>query len=42
MCISYVPLMHCKIMAVTDMSFRRRAVIEFLMKDENSSGFIYE
>jgi transposase len=34
--------MHCEKMAVTDMSFRQRAVIEFLVKEGNSSGAIYE
>jgi transposase len=29
-------------MAVTDMSFRQCAVIEFLVKDGNSAGFIYK
>jgi hypothetical protein len=29
-------------MAVTDMLFRQRAVIEFLVKDGNSAGVIYE
>jgi hypothetical protein len=30
--ISSVPVMHCEKMAGADMSFRQRAVIEFLMK----------
>jgi hypothetical protein len=34
--------MHCKKMAVTDMSFRQRAVIEFLLKEGNSAGVVYE
>jgi transposase len=38
---SYVPVMHCDKMAVTDM-FRQRAVIEFLVKEGNSVGFICE
>jgi len=33
--------MHCEKMAVTDM-FRQRDVIEFLVKDGNSAGVIYE
>jgi transposase len=33
--------MHCEKMAVTDM-FRQRAVIEFLVKEGNSAGIIYE
>jgi hypothetical protein len=32
---SYVPVMHCEKMAVTDMSFRQCAVIEFLVKEGN-------
>jgi hypothetical protein len=39
---SYIPFMHCEKMAVTDMSFGQRAAIEFLMKEGNSVGFIYE
>jgi hypothetical protein len=39
---SYVPAMHCEKMAVADMSFRQRAVIEFLVKEGNSAGVIYE
>jgi transposase len=39
---SYVPVMHCEKMAVSDMSFRQLAVIEFLVKEGNSSGVIYE
>jgi transposase len=34
--------MHCEKMAVTDMSFRQCAVIEFLVKQGNSAGIIYE
>jgi transposase len=34
---SYVPFLHCEKMAVTDMSFRQRAVIEFLVKEGNST-----
>jgi transposase len=37
----YVPVMHCEKMAVTDMSFRQCAVIEFL-KEGNSAAVIYE
>jgi hypothetical protein len=36
---SHVPVMHCKVMAVTDM-FHQRAVIEFLVEDGNSTGII--
>jgi chorismate mutase len=39
---SYVPVMHCEKMSVTDMSLRQRAVIEFLVKEGNSAGVIYE
>jgi hypothetical protein len=39
---SYVPVMHCEKMAVTDMSFRQRAVIEFLAEEGNSAAVIYE
>jgi hypothetical protein len=38
---SYVPVTHCKKMAVTDMSFKG-AVIKFLVKDRNSAEVIYE
>jgi hypothetical protein len=38
---SYVPVMHCEKMAVTDM-FRQLAVIEFLVTEGNSGGVIYE
>jgi transposase len=34
--------MHCEKMAVTDMSFRQYAVTEFLVKEGNSAGVIYE
>jgi hypothetical protein len=34
--------MHCKKMAATDMLFRQGAIIEFLMKEGNSAGVIYE
>jgi hypothetical protein len=34
--------MHCKKMAIADMMFRQGAVIEFLMKEGNSAGVIYE
>jgi hypothetical protein len=34
--------MYCEKMAVTDMLFRQRASIEFLMKEENSAEIIYE
>jgi hypothetical protein len=37
----YVLRMHCEKMAVTGMSFRQRAVIEFLVKEGNSAGVIY-
>jgi hypothetical protein len=39
---SCLPVMHCEKIAVTDMSFRQRAVIEFLMKEGNSAAVIYE
>jgi hypothetical protein len=39
--ISYPPIMHCEKMAVTDVSFRQRAVIEFLVKERKSAGGIY-
>jgi hypothetical protein len=38
---SYVPVMHCEKMAVTDMSFRQCAVIEFPVKEGNSARVIY-
>jgi hypothetical protein len=38
----YVPIMHCEKMAVTSMLFRQRAVTEFLVKEGNSAGVIYE
>jgi hypothetical protein len=34
--------MHCEKMALTDMSFRQSAVIEFLVKEGNSAGVIYK
>jgi hypothetical protein len=34
---SYVPLMHCEKMPVTEMSFRQLAVIEFLVTQGNSA-----
>jgi hypothetical protein len=34
--------MHCEKMAATDMSFRRRDVIEFPVKEGSSAGVIYE
>jgi hypothetical protein len=34
--------MRCKKMAATDMSCRQRTVIEFLVKEENSAGVMYE
>jgi hypothetical protein len=40
MCTSYVPVMHCEKMAVTDMSFRQPAVIEFLVEEGNSAEVI--
>jgi transposase len=39
---SYIPVMHCEKMAATDMSFRQRAVIKFLVKKGNSAGVIYK
>jgi hypothetical protein len=39
---SYAPVTHCEKTTVTDMWFRQRAAIEFLVKDGNSAGFIYE
>jgi hypothetical protein len=39
---SYVPIMRCEKMAVTDTSFRQRAVIEFRVKEGNSAIVIYE
>jgi hypothetical protein len=38
----YVPVMHCKKMAVTDMSFRQCVVIELVVKEGNSTGIISE
>jgi hypothetical protein len=37
---SYVPVMHGEKMAVTGMSFRQYAVIEFLVREGNSAGVI--
>jgi hypothetical protein len=34
--------MHCEKMAVTDMSFHQRVVIEVLVKEGNWAGVIYE
>jgi transposase len=34
--------MHCEKMAITDMSFHQRALIEFVVKEVNSAGIIYE
>jgi len=39
---SYVPVTHCEKMAVTNMSFCQRAVIEFPVKEGNSAGVIYK
>jgi hypothetical protein len=39
---SYVTVMHCEKIAVTDMSFHQRAVSEFLLQEGNSAGVIYE
>jgi transposase len=39
---SDIPLMHCEKMAVSDVSLRQRAVIEFLVKEGNSAGVIFE
>jgi transposase len=38
----YVPGMHCEKMAVTGISFRQRAVNEFLVKEGYSEGVIYK
>jgi hypothetical protein len=38
----YIPVMHCEKMAVTAMTFRQRVVIEFLVKEVSSAGFISE
>jgi hypothetical protein len=37
---SYVPVMHCEKMDVTDMPFRKRSVTEFLVKKGNLAGVI--
>jgi hypothetical protein len=34
--------MHCEKIAVTDMSFRQPAGIEFLLKEGNSAAVMYE
>jgi hypothetical protein len=39
---SYVPIMHWEKMALTDLSSHQRAVSEFLLKEENLAGVIYE
>jgi hypothetical protein len=39
---SYSHVMHCEKTAVTDMSFCQRAVIEFLVKEEDSVAVICE
>jgi hypothetical protein len=39
---SYVPVIRCKKMSITDMSFRQPAVIEFRVKEGNLAGVIYE
>jgi transposase len=39
---SYVPVMHCEQMAITDLWFRQRAFTEFLVKEGNSAAVIYE
>jgi hypothetical protein len=39
---SYISVMHCDKMALTNVSFRQRTVIEFLVKDGNSAAVIYE
>jgi transposase len=39
---SYVPVRHCEKVDVTTMLFRQRAVIEFLVKEENSARVICE
>jgi len=39
---SYVSIMHCEKMVVTDVSFHECAVIEFLVKEGNSAGVIYK
>jgi hypothetical protein len=35
---SYVPVMRCEKMAVTDIPFRQRALVEFFVKKGNSAG----
>jgi hypothetical protein len=39
---SCVPVKHCEKMAVTDISFRQSAVIEFLVKEGNLAEVIHE
>jgi hypothetical protein len=39
---SYLPVMRCDKMALTDVSSRERAVIEFLAKEGNSAAVINE
>jgi transposase len=39
---SYIPVMHCVKMSVISMSFHQRAVTEFLVKQGNSAGILYE
>jgi transposase len=39
---SYILVLHCEKIAVTDMSFRQHPVNEFLVKEGNSAGAIYE
>jgi hypothetical protein len=39
---SYVPVMHCYKMAVTDMSFRQHAVFAFVVKEGKPAAVIYE
>jgi transposase len=39
---SYIHVTHCEKIAVTSMSFRQYAVTEFLVKEGNSAGVIYE
>jgi hypothetical protein len=39
---SYVPVIHCEKMGVTDVSFRQCAIIESLVKEGNSAEVMYE
>jgi hypothetical protein len=39
---SYIPIMHCKKMAVSDMSLHQCAVIEFLVNKGNAARVIYK